>query len=240
MLAMVFTYGLYVKCSMMGTTTPDKLVVRGATAADVSIVARLDHQATLPPLGHSFYDDLLKPTGTDTLTFLEAVFRHNANSFGSVEDFILLELNGTVAAGCAVYKPNPAETDAGPLKLEALPNVAEALGWKHEQTEAFLTACKQIWEGPTDFLVPQAEMIIEAVAVLPEFRGCGLGHRLMEAAKERAKQLGARTLGVMVIHGNDAAEHLYRQHFQPYISFHADYFDGEFPGITKFRTKLFS
>lgn len=234
----VFAYRLYVNYEVMGTVALEKLCVRAATAADTSIVACLDYQATLPPSGRSFYEDLLKPTGTDTLMFLEAVFRHNASSWGSVEDFILLELDGTVAAGCAVYKPVPAEIKGGPLNLDSLPEVASSLGWSRAQAEEFSSACKQMWEGAGEFLKPQAEMLVEAVAVLPNFRGCGLGHRLMEAAKAKAKSLGARTLGVMVIHGNDAAEHLYRQHFQLHISYHADYFDDEFPGITKFRTNL--
>ena len=238
MLATVLTYTLYVGYREMETTTLKKLQVRTATPADVSVVARLDHQATLSPLGRSFYDDLLKPTGTDTLLFLEAVFRHDASSWGNTEDFVLLEVNGAVAAGCAVYQPSTAASKAGPIKLDSLPGVAKALGWSSAQATEFSAACKQMWQGSADFLAPHADMIVEAVAVFPEFRGRGFGHRLMNAAKARSRSLGANTLGVMVIHGNDVAARLYQQHFKPYISYHADYFESEFSGITKFRTKL--
>ena len=212
--------------------------VRMAIPEDVSTVAHLDYQATLPPLGHSFYDDLLAPLGTETLPFLEAVFHHNASRWGAIEDFILLEVDNTVAAGCAVFTPDPTAPD--PINLEHLPAISKTLGWSDTQIADFAAAYGEMLQGPMEFLAPQADMIVEAVAVFPEFRGQRLGHRLMEAAKERAKNLGANTLGVMVIHGNDVAAHLYGQHFQPYISYHADYFDNQFPGVTKFRTKLSS
>ena len=238
MLATVFTYALYVKCMDMKSSA--NVQVRMAIPADVRTIARLDYEATLPPLGHSFYDDLLTPLGTETLSFLEAVFHHNASRWGAIEECILLEVIGTVAAGCAVFTPDPSAPDPGPINLERLPDIGKTLGWNDTQTAAFTAAYGAMMQGPMDFLVPQADMIVEAVAVFPEFRGQRLGHRLMEAAKERAKNLGADTLGVMVIHGNDVAAHLYEQHFQPYISYYTDYFDNQFPGVTKFRTKLSS
>ena len=214
------------------------VTVRSATPADAGVLARLDYEATLPLLNRSFYEDLLAKTGTSVLPFLEAVFRYGLSRWGTAEDFILLEVNGSVAAGCAVYKPVSAAPGTGPLSLEKLSDVAKALNWQQSQIDAFTSAHQQMWQAIGEVLLPQADCIVEAVAVLPGWRGRGLGHQLMVAAKQRAQVLGAETLGIMVIHGNDAAAHLYGQYFHPYISYHADFFDHQFSGLTKFRTRL--
>ena len=112
------------------------------------------------------------------------------------------------------------------------------MSWPAETAAAFGTAYQGIWSGGADFLKPQAELIVESVAVAPEFRGRGLGDALMLAAFDRARARGGASLGIMVIHGNDAAKALYEKHFEPYATFHAAYFDHAFPGLTKFRATL--
>jgi ribosomal protein S18 acetylase RimI-like enzyme len=89
------------------------------------------------------------------------------------------------------------------------------------------------------FLTPQAPWIIENVAVLPEARGRGLGKILLKALLAEGKAQQHSHAGIMVINGNNAARHLYESiGFEPYQTFHAQYFkqqfDLEFPGITKF------
>ncbi len=211
--------------------------VRAATAADVPFLARTAFEASLPPFGRSFWDDLLKESGTDTVAFLEAVLREGASSWGAVEDFIILDVEGAPAAACAVFAPDE-HAALGPLNLDRLDGVAAALSWTAETAAAFGAAYQGIWSGGADFLKPQAELIVESVAVAPAFRGRGLGDALMLAAFDRARARGAANLGIMVIHGNDAAKALYEKHFEPYATFHAAYFDHAFPGLTKFRANL--
>jgi len=216
----------------------DTIRVRPSTASDLEAIVQFDYQSSVPPFERSFYEELLVGTDSETLAFLEAVFRCGANRWGGVDDFVVLEVNGAIAAGCAVFLTDAATARKGPFDLDRLPEISRQLGWSDAQAGAFVAAYDRMFLSHADFLVPQADAIVESVAVFPEFRGRGLGRRLVEAAQERARQLGARTVGIMAIHGNDAALRLYEQYFQPYISYHAEYFDREFPGITKFRAAL--
>ena len=231
------TYSLYVKEDTMTAQRQSSPSVRAATTADVPFLARTEFEASLAPFGRSFWDDLLSESGTDTVVFLEAVLREGASSWGAVEDFIVLEVEGTAAAACAVFAPDE-HAALGPLNLDRLDRVAAALSWTAETAAAFRAAYQGIWSGGADFLKPQAELIVESVAVVPEFRGRGLGDALMLAAFDRARARGAANVGIMVIHGNDAAKALYEKHFEPYATFHAAYFDHAIPGLTKFRATL--
>ena len=228
---------MHVKGSVMMQPS-GRAVMRRASMGDVRTVARLDHLASQPPFDRSFYDDLLEGSGTDSLVFLEAALTLRASRWGQVEDFLLLEIDGQVAAGCAVFAPAPEGHRSGPLDPGLFPEIARKLGWSAGQTARFRSAYERMWPEPMRFLDQEANMIVEAVAVFPEFRGRHLGDHLMEAAKERARAEGARTLGVMVVQGNERAARLYARHFQPYITFHADFFDEEFPGVTHFRAVL--
>ena len=212
--------------------------VRAATAQDIPFLARMDVEASLPPFGTSFWDELLESTGTDTLTFLEAMFREGASNWGCVSDFIVLEKDGAPVATCAVFKPDPVPANDGPLNLSKLDQVAWALSWSDQTKSTFKAAYEKVWSGETGFLKPQADVIIETVAVAPDHRGMGLGKALMRAAFARGRELGAKSIGIMVIHGNDGARALYEKHFEPFATFHSAYFDHEFPGLTKYRAPL--
>lgn len=50
---------------------------------------------------------------------------------------------------------------------------------------------------------------IHDLAVLPEFRGVGIGHRLLDAAESRARQLGCCKLTLEVREDNERARSLY-------------------------------
>lgn len=212
--------------------------VRAATAQDIPFLAKMDVEASLPPFGRSFWDELLESTGTDTLTFLEAMFREAASNWGDVSDFIILESDGVPVATCAVFKPKPTPATEGPLNLERLDQIAGALSWSDDAKNTFRAAYEKVWSGDTGFLNPQADLIIETVAVAPDYRGNGLGTALMHAAFARGRDLGADNIGIMVIHGNDGAQALYEKHFEPFATFHGAYFDHEFPGLTKYRASL--
>ena len=214
------------------------VIARRANSDDISLLARVDYEASIPPFRRSIWDELLEPVHTQPLRFLEAMFRNQASRWGEVEDFLILERDGVAAAASAVFSPGSGESAQHPHSLERLPAVAEALRWTSEQQERFANKYVAMWAGDDSFLAPQAEMIIEAVAVLPGHRGQGLGAALMEAAFDEARRQGARSLGVMVIHGNTAAQRLYERFFEPYATFYPAFFQDEFPGITKYRAAL--
>ena len=222
----------------MNMQRPNVPRVRPATAKDIPFLAQMEFEASLPPFGRSLWDDLLKETGTDTLTFIRAMFREDASNWGGVSDFLILELDGQPAAACAVFKPQDTPPSVGSFNLERLDQVAWSLSWSRDTTDAFRAAYEKAWGDDTTFLKPQADLIIETVAVAPDHRGKGLGTALMHAAFDRGRALDAESIGIMVIHGNDTAQALYEKHFKPYATFHAAYFNDEFPGLTKYRASL--
>jgi ribosomal protein S18 acetylase RimI-like enzyme len=226
---------IFIKEATMQTT----LRTRKATIADIPFLAKIDYEASLPPLNHCFWEDILKGTRTGSLPFLEAVFRAEASNWGNVNDFLVLEELGKPVAAAAGYIPN--SEDYCPLRLSLLDQIAADLHWSKEITTSFRDRYLQLWGGDLRpfFLTPQAPWIIETVAVLPEGRGRGLGKMLLRALLEEGRSQQHSHAGIMVINGNDIARRTYESiGFKPYQTFHADYFieqfNIEFPGITKF------
>lgn len=223
---------------MLDAAQTPAIAVRSATRDDIALLARLDHEASLPPFERPFWDDLLEGTGTAPLDFLEAMFAVGGSNWGAIEDFLILEVDGAPAAGCAVYLATGDAARGHPLNLARLPAIAEWLAWPRATRDAFEAAYRALWAEDPIFYAPQAPAIVETVAVLPEHRGRGLGDRLMVEAKARARGLGVDAVGIMVVHGNDAAARLYAKHFEPWATFHPAYFGGAVPGLTKFRAAL--
>ncbi|MDX8354856.1 GNAT family N-acetyltransferase [Cognatiyoonia sp. IB215182] len=213
-------------------------VIRRATRADIPFLAKMDIEASSQPFGVPFWVSLLESTQTTPEAFVEAMLRENASHWGKVEDFLIVEVQGSPAATCCVFRPDPETASAGPLDLENLPAVGWSLGWSQDQIKRVEAAYLKAFGAEAEFLKPQADLIIETVAVALEHRGEGLGHLLMKAAFDRGREMGAKTIGIMVIHGNDSAQALYEKHFEPFATFYGAYFDHEFPGVTKYRASL--
>ncbi|MCU0566625.1 MAG: GNAT family N-acetyltransferase [Oculatellaceae cyanobacterium Prado106] len=219
------------------------LTTRRATIADIPFLARIEYEASLPPLDHCLWEDILQGTGTDALTFIAAKLKANASNWGNVNDFLILEAQGKPVAAAAGYLPNP--DDYCPLRLSALDAIAQDLQWTSATAEMFRDRYLESWGGHCQpvFLTPQAPWIIENVAVLPEARGQGYGRALLSALLQEGRSQHHSHAGIMVINGNHAAHHLYESlGFRPYQTFHAAYFvdqfNLEFPGITKFSLSL--
>lgn len=219
------------------------LSTRKATIADIPFLAQIDYEASLPPLNHCFWEDILEGSGTQALSFLEAVFRTGASNWGNIDDFLILEESSKPVAAAAGYTPNL--EDYCPLHLACLDKIAAELNWDQETTTTFSDRYWQLWGGDLQpfFLTPQAPWIIETVAVLPEARGRGLGKVLIKALLEKGRSQQHSYAGIMVINGNDIARRTYEAvGFKPYQTFYADYFKQnfalDFPGITKFSMSL--
>lgn len=218
-------------------STGSGIAVRAARPSDAPLLATFDIMASSDPFGRPFWQDLL-PSDTDPRAFAEALFSEDACGWGAVPEFIVIEVDGEPAAGCSVFAAKEPPAD-GPIRSDRLPSVGRRLGWDAGTIEAAVEAYETAWDQlPASYRLPQASAIVEAVAVLPGFRGRGLGHRLMETAKAHARALGHDSLGISVIHGNDRAARLYEAHFEPYATFHPASFAGGFPGVTKYRARL--
>lgn len=215
------------------------LTIRDATSADIPFLARIEYEASLPPMNQCFWDSLLQGTETGALQFIKAMLGANASNWGNVADFLILEEQGKPVAGAAGYTPNL--EDYCPLCLSSLDRMSRALKWSQEIAIGFRDRYEKFWGGDCRpiFLTPQAPWIIEYVAVLPEARGRGLGKVLLRAMLEKGRSQGHSYVGIMAIEGNDVARHTYESlGFKPYQTFYAEYFakqfNLEFPGITKF------
>jgi ribosomal protein S18 acetylase RimI-like enzyme len=53
---------------------------------------------------------------------------------------------------------------------------------------------------------------VSAMTVFPEHHGKGLGARMLEMAKEQARDRGCRWVSLLVFEGNEGAVELYRSH----------------------------
>ncbi len=219
------------------------LNTRKATTVDIPFLARIEYEASLPPLNHCFWEDLLDGIRTTAMQFIEAELKTDASNWGNVSDFLILEAQGKPVAAAAGYVPGT--EDYCPLRLSRLEAIAQELKWSRENLTTFHDRYMALWGGDLRpiFLTPQATWIIENVAVLPEARGQGFGKVLLRALLEEGRSQQHNFAGIMVINGNEVARHTYESiGFKPYQTFHADYFSEqfniEFPGVTKFGLRL--
>jgi GNAT superfamily N-acetyltransferase len=216
-----------------------ELRTRKATRADIPFLARIEYEASLPPLNQCSWEELLQGTQTSALQFIESMLSVEAGNWGNVEDFLILESQGQPVAAAAGYRPD--ELDYRPLRLSHLDRIAQNLNWCKEVAIAFSDRYEEFWGNDRRpiFLTPQAPWIIEHVAVLPEARGQGFGKVLLKALLEEGRSQQYSHAGIMIINGNEVARHTYESiGFKPYQTFYAEYFsaqfDVDFPGITKF------
>lgn len=215
-----------------------ELVIRHATRDDIPFLAWCNYEASSPAPGFCYWDPLLEGLNTETMAFIEAVFRAEALAWGGAEDFMIVEAGGKAIAGASGFTIDSA--DYRPLRLERMPQVAQALGWNDGMLEGFLAGYQAVWSDPHDTtLAPSASWIIECVAVVPEARGQGVAKRLMLALLDEGKKRGHTHAGISVTNGNAPAQRVYEGvGFQLYMVYGAEYFDGVFPGTTKYRIKL--
>lgn len=221
------------------------LTVRSATVADTAFLTRIIYEASLPPENHSFWDDLLRDSSTTSEAFITAMLKKRATNWSNVEDFLIVERDGTAVAAASVFEATA--SDYRPVQLEKIDSIAQELGWSKQTTGEFCNRYVQLFgDDPQPlFFRPQAPWIIEYVAVLVEARGQGVGKFLLQSLLDLAKQKNQHHIGIMVINGNERARKTYESvGFKPYQTLYADYFMNnfgiEFSGFTKFGQILSS
>jgi GNAT superfamily N-acetyltransferase len=219
--------------------TLTEVEIRQATIADIPFLARIQYESFLPPTGQCFWDEVLDGTEISSLQWIEAMFNADASNWGHTADFWILTEQGTPIAGAAGYVPY--SEDYRVLNLSKLEAIASALGCSWHRAQEISDRYQQLWgDDPQPiYLRPQADWIVENVAVLPEARGRGLGKKLVRAVLDIGRSQGHSTAGIAIINGNEVARRTYEAlGFKPYVSYYAEYFDGLFSGFTKFRLPL--
>lgn len=215
------------------------LTTRLANAADVPFLAHIVYEASLPPENHSFWDDLLQDSSTESEEFIAAMLRTRATHWSQIDDFMIVERESQPVAAASIYAAT--EDDYRPIRLDQMNQIAQVLGWSGQTEAAFCDRYLQfLGDDPKPFFFkPQAPWILEYVAVVAEARGQGIGKFLLRSLLEQARQKEQFHVGIMVINGNDRAYNTYESMgFRPYETLYADYFNNnfgiEFLGFTKF------
>jgi ribosomal protein S18 acetylase RimI-like enzyme len=172
------------------------------------------------------------------MKFIEALFQADALAFGKVEDFFVVEEAGKLVGGASGFVMD--SEDYRPLRLSRLAQVAALLGWDDAALGQFRAGYEGVWRDPKDVtLAASAPWTIECVAVRPEARGRGIAKTLLRAIVAEGKRLGHSQVGIAVTNGNEPARRVYEAlGFQLYVMYGAEYFDGMFPGTTKYRMRL--
>jgi GNAT superfamily N-acetyltransferase len=215
-----------------------QLTARRATRADIDFVTWVNIESSSPEPGFCYWDALVDPTGTQTRDFVRAVFEHDALAWGRIEDFVLLCDGDRPVAGGSGFEMSV--SDYRPLRLDRMPAVSEQLGWTDAALAGVLEAYHGVWRDPQDpVLAPQAPWILECLAVVPEQRGKGVGKQLVRTLLDEGRRRGHSHAGISVTDGNIAAQRAYEASgFRMYMAYGADYFDGYYPGSTKYRVQL--
>lgn len=159
-----------------------KIIVRAATPKDDAVIA----EAVAMAIGDE--EALHNYCGSDYIAVLRSIARREATQY-SWQGALVAEVNG-VAAGAIVGYDG--------AQLYAL----------REGTFAVITEC--IGRIPTIVDETEAgEYYLDSVAVLPEYRGCGVGRALVAALCDKAFAEGYERVGLIVDVENPNAEALY-------------------------------
>ena len=129
--------------------------------------------------------------GEDYLSVLEGIAALEISQY-SYRNALIAEADG-LAVGVAVsYDGGRLEE----LRTPTLRHIFETVSKNHQIPDE---------TGP-------GELYLDTLAVLPGFRGKGIGGMLIEATKERAKDLGLPAVGLLVDFDNATAQKLYAGH----------------------------
>ena len=157
--------------------------IRPAVVNDAPVIA----QAVAIAIGE---ETVVKYCGAEYLKALEAVASAEGTQY-SYRNVLVAEVDGIVAGAVVGYDGALLETlRSGTLSIlkEFNPSVYVA----DDETQS-------------------GEFYIDSISVLPQFRGCGIGKRLLMAIVGKGLALGNGKVGLMVDFGNSGAASLYER-----------------------------
>ncbi len=166
----------------------ESIKIRLATADDAAIIA----QAVAMAIGE---ESVVEYCGAGYLKVLEEVASATDTQY-SYANALVAEVNG-VAAGAVVGYDGAKLEDLREGTLSIVRKYNKALAVIGDETQA-------------------GEFYIDSLGVLPQFRGCGVGKRLLMAMAGKGFVLGCSKVGLIVDFENSGASELYKGcGFQP-------------------------
>jgi len=175
------------------------LCLRPACVQDAADVALLNYLSSQSQYDNSGYDISVGGSYKHQIEQIAALAVTNARSWFHYSHFVVVETEGRVVAGAAGFERM--EADA------AIPAALLEIGWTEEAISALESRLSPLYAAfPEE---PAGYWTIDHVAVLPEWRGRGLGRRVVEAAMQRGMDLGYSAFKLDVFAGNVAARRLY-------------------------------
>jgi ribosomal protein S18 acetylase RimI-like enzyme len=149
-----------------------------------------------------------------------SVLRPSAERLDELEPLwrALYEHHAELARGISPVRPYPETWRRRRATYERWLSADEAVLLLAERDgRAVGYAMVRVGEGPTTWALGERSVTIETLSVLPDERGGGVGHALMNAVEEYAREVGAELLDVGVAHTNDRARRFYeREGFGPF------------------------
>ncbi|MCM1406278.1 MAG: GNAT family N-acetyltransferase [[Clostridium] fimetarium] len=159
----------------------NKITIRDAVASDADLITK----AIVMAIGE---DMAIKYCGQDYLTVMNEIIKTSGTQF-YYHNALIAEVENIPAGAVIGY-------DGGLLK-QLKDKTFSVINKYHSELE------------PSGAETGEGEFYLDSIGVLPQFRGYGVGSKLLTAMCEKAFSLGHRVVGLSVDNENPAAERLY-------------------------------
>ena len=137
---------------------------------------------------------------------LRGLTRTEARSFSHYAGFLVVEVDGRAAAALSGYEPRQG---LGKVWERANGEVMLELGFSDAEREQLALGMRSLGNPFPE--IPEDRWVVEWVATLPEFRGRGLVHQLLEAVLARGREAGYHGAQVGFLIGNTPARRAYER-----------------------------
>lgn len=180
------------------------LRIRDATPGDTRFLAWVIQEAARSHLPRGFWD-VAVPEADRRSDFLTAMTTAEPPCFTRWAGFIVAEVDGRQAAALCAYEPRLHRDTFALAQAAAI----RTLGWSEQDGADFGTRMQSL--GDPWIEIPDERWVIEWVATVPEFRGRGIVHELLERILERGREHGYRGAQIGHLIGNEPARRAYQR-----------------------------